>query len=93
MRKYFISLILCLSSLIFANPIQDHKIDPKVLSELALALGISPDKNLIEETQKHWLRKSGQERWELKEINLDQRHFVLNWAKKNGFFCRLETCL
>jgi hypothetical protein len=84
MRKYLILLIFCLSHLIFADPIQDHKMDSEALSELALALGIPSDKNIIDETQKRWLRKPGQERWELDEISLDQRPFVLNWAEENG---------
>jgi hypothetical protein len=86
MKKYLMSLMLCLCSLICANPIQDHKIDAGALSELALTLGIHPDKNIIDETQKRWLRKPGQERWELNEINSNQRVFVLNWAKENGLF-------
>lgn len=86
MKKYWILLVFCLSSLTFANPIQDHTIDSEALSELALTLGISADQNIIEETQKHWLRKPNQERWELDEINPDQRLFVLNWAQKNGLF-------
>ena len=86
MKKYLSLFIFFFSSLVFANPIQDHKIDPGALSALGVALGIPSDKNIIEETQKRWLRKPGQERWDLDEIMAEQRVFVLNWAKENGFF-------
>jgi len=86
MKKCLILLVLCFSALIFASPIQDRRIEQAALCELALGLGIAPDKNIIEETQKHWLRKPGQERWEVSEINPDQRFFVLNWAQEQGIF-------
>ena len=86
MKKLFFLFAFCLSSLIFASPIQDHRLDPTALTALASALGIPPDKDIIVETQKHWLRKPGQERWEMSELTADQKLFVLNWAAKNGLF-------
>lgn len=85
MKKYFFCLI-SLCTLLHASPIQDHRIDPKALSELAHVLGIAPDADIISETQKSWLRKSGQERWEMHEISAEQRQFVLNWAKEQGLY-------
>ncbi len=86
MKKYFLLLALCFSSFIAALPIQDHKIDPAALSDLASALDIAPDANIIAETQRLWLRKAGQERWEMAELSSDQRLFVLDWAIAQGLF-------
>ncbi len=63
---------------------QDHAIDPTALRQLTNAVGIPPDANLIEATQKEWLRRPGQERWELTEISPEKKAFVLNWAKEQG---------
>ena len=73
MIKKGILLIFSLCSLVHASPIQDRKIESAALWELALELGIPPGANLIEETQKRWLRKPTQERWELNEISPKQR--------------------
>ncbi len=81
-----IASALSLSHFSHASPIQDRKIEPAALSELACGLGIPKEANLIEETQKHWLRMPGQEKWELSELSSDQRLFVLNWSLKNGIF-------
>lgn len=70
----------------FASPIVDHKINFKDLSQLCEALEVPYEENLVAETQKRWLRKPGQERWEMEELSSDQRQFVLNWAKENGLF-------
>ena len=70
----------------FAAPIQDHKIDPVALCQLASAMDIPQNADIIVETQKHWLRKAGQERWELTELSPEQRIFVLDWAEKQGLF-------
>lgn len=67
-------------------PIQERRIDPAALSELASALHIPQDADLIAETQKRWLRKAGQERWELTELSKEEREFVLDWAEKQGLF-------
>lgn len=68
------------------KPILDHKIDPEALQELASFFKIPKHANLIEETQKTWLRKPGCERWEMEELSSDQKDFVLKWASKAGFF-------
>lgn len=67
-------------------PIQERKIDPVALSELTSALHIPQDADLIAETQKRWLRKPGQERWELTELFPEEKRFVLDWAEKQGLF-------
>lgn len=84
MKKWLLFLSLC--SLSFAVPIQDHKIDLKALSQLASTLDIPQGADILSETQKRWLRKAGQERWELTELSSEQRLFVLNWAEAQGLF-------
>jgi hypothetical protein len=84
MVKYLLFFALTLTG--FASPIHDHKIDLNALSQLCEALEIPFKENLVAETQKRWLRKPGQERWEMEELSSDQRQFVLNWAKQNGLF-------
>ena len=92
MKWQFLFLILCFSNLSFAWPIQDRQIDSEALSELCLALDI-PQTDLIAETQKRWLRKGGQERWEMTELSLEQRQFVLDWAEREGLFAAWEPAL
>lgn len=86
MKKLLFLFAICLCSLTFASPLQERKIDPTALFNLASTLGVPMDKDLIAETQKRWLRKSSQERWEIAELLPDQRTFVLNWAKEQGLF-------
>lgn len=86
MIKWLFLFLISLCSLTFASPILDRKIDPVALSQLATALDIPQDTDIIVETQKRWLRKSGQERWEITELSQEQRQFVLNWAKEQGLF-------
>lgn len=86
MKKWFFFLAICCNALVFGLPLQDRRVDPIALSELAAALNISPDADLVMETQKQWLRKPDQERWEMAELSPDQRLYVLNWAKNQGFF-------
>ena len=86
MKKWLFLFAICLCSLTFASPIQDRKIDPTALSQLALALDIPQDADIVIETQKRWLRKPNQERWEIAELSPDQRLFVLNWATDQGLF-------
>jgi len=80
---FFLAIFVCNGLL--ASPIQDHKIDPIALSELASSLGIAEDANIIDATQKRWLRKN-QERWELAELSSDQKKLVLDWATRQGLF-------
>jgi hypothetical protein len=91
MKKWLILFTLC--SFLFASPIQDRTIDPAALSELAIGLGIPQDADLIAETQKRWLRKSNQERWEVAELSVDQRLFVLNWAQEQKLFSPWKPAL
>ena len=86
MKKWFVLLAVYICALSFASPIQDYKINPHALSELTSALDIPNNADVIVETQKRWLRKPGQERWDLAELSDDQRTFVLDWAKKEGLF-------
>lgn len=80
---FLLPIIVCNSLL--ASPIQEHKIDPIALSELASSLGIAEDANIIHATQKCWLRKT-RERWELAELSSDQKKLVLDWATRQGLF-------
>ncbi len=93
MKKYLLLLIICLSNLSFALPIQDRQLDPVSLSELGAALKIPQDANFLDETQKHWLRKAGQERWQLAELSAEQRLFVLKWAKDQGLYSPWKPAL
>ncbi len=91
MKKFFLFLAICCH--IFALPIQDHKIDPTALSQLTDLFNIPHDADIISETQKLWLRKAGQERWEMTEISPEKKRFVLDWAKQQGLFSPWEpTC-
>lgn len=85
MKKLLFLFLLCYS-VGFAAPMQNHTIDPAALTELASRLGIPPGTDIIAETQKQWLRKSGSERWEMAELPADQKQFVLDWAAKQGLF-------
>lgn len=78
--------ILSFSLFCHAAPLQDRKIEPEALSELACTLGIPEGADLIEETQNRWLQVPGREKWELGELSADQRLYVLSWAQKNGIF-------
>jgi hypothetical protein len=93
MKKWLFLLAICLCSLTFASPIQDRKIDPTALSQLRSALDIPSDADIVIETQKRWLRKPNQERWEIAEISPDQRLFVLNWATEQGLFAPWKPAL
>lgn len=85
MKKWMIALF-SFCSVIFAAPLQERTLDPTALSQLAKQLGIDPNEDLVSATQKHWLRKPGQERWEVAELPPEDRAFVLNWAKEQGLY-------
>ena len=93
MKKWLFLFAICLCSLTFASPIQDRKIDPIALSQLGSALDIPQDADIVIETQKRWLRKPNQERWEIAELSPDQRLFVLNWATEQGLFAPWKPSL
>ena len=86
MIQGLIFLVVFFCNTLFAAPICDHKLDQSALSFLAQKLGISPEENLVSATQMRWLRKPGQERWEMAEITPEKRHFVLDWSKEHGLF-------
>jgi len=83
-KKWCLLLAVSLFNLSFAQPIQQRRLEPAALSELAAAFNIAQDADLVAETQKYWLRKAGKERWELEELSTEKREFVLNWAEKQG---------
>lgn len=91
-KKWFFLFAVCFWGLT-ASPIQDRRIDPAALSQLCIALDIPPDADIVAETQKRWLRKPNQERWEVTELSPDQRHFVLNWATEQGLYTRWKPAL
>lgn len=86
MRKWIFLWAIYFSHFAFAEPLKDHQLNPVALCELAAALNIPANANLIEETQKHWLRKPGQERWEMLELPQKQKQFVISWAEKEGLY-------
>ncbi len=86
MIKQLAFFLFVLTSSLGATPIKDYTIDSKALSELALAFDITDNQNIVEETQKKWLRKNGQERWEVDKLDSNLSNFVLSWANENGFF-------
>jgi hypothetical protein len=93
MKKLFFLFTICLCWLSFAVPIQDRKIDAAALSQLASVLDIPENSDIVAETQKRWLRKPTQERWELAELSPDQRSFVLDWSIKQGLFSAWKPAL
>lgn len=86
MKKWSLFISFCSVIFCFSSPIQDHQIDPIALSQLTVYLGIPKDADTLVETQKRWLRTTGQERWEMAELPLEQKLFVLNWGKEHGLF-------
>ncbi len=84
--KKLLLLIFCFSRVLAGLPVHDHQIDRVALKELAAALDISPEADIVAETQKRWLRKAGLELWEIDELSSEQRRFVLDWAEKQGMF-------
>jgi len=85
MKKWLLLLSLFLGTYVSAAPLQERRIEPLALSELADFFKISED-DLIAGSQARWLRKTGQERWEMAELSLEQKQFVLRWAEGQGIF-------
>ena len=93
MKTWLLLIICCVCGPSFAKPLQDHTLDLSAVWQLASALGIQSNADLIAETQRQWLRKAGSERWEMNEISPAQKEFVLHWASKYEFFsCWKPSC-
>jgi hypothetical protein len=86
MKKSLLLLFFYFCTLSFAAPIHDHTLDPIALRSLATALGIPEDADLVEQTQKSWLRSPTQERWEMAELSPFQKQLVQQWATENGLY-------
>ncbi len=86
MKKWFFLFTLCLYSFAFASPLLERTLDRVALWQLASALGIAEEEDPLEEIQKYWPRQPNQERWEMKELSIEQKQLVLNWATKQGLF-------
>ena len=41
---------------------------------------------MLEETQKHWIRRPGTERWDMQELSSQQSLLVFNWAQEQNLF-------
>ncbi len=86
MIKPLLLLTFCFTQTLIGLPVQDHWIDRVALSELAMALQIPSEADIVAETQKRWLRKAGLELWEVDELSSEERQVVLDWAAKQGMF-------
>lgn len=86
MKIRCVLLALCLTTAALAAPLQERTLDRASLEQLATALDISVESDLITETQKQWLCQKDRERWELSELKEGQRLFVLSWAKQQGLY-------
>ncbi len=86
MKIFCLLLALCLNSLGWTTPLQEHAIEQNALNELASALDIPEGSDLVTETQRRWLCQKGRERWEMNELNQDQRLFVLKWTEEQGLY-------
>lgn len=86
MKKFaFLLLTLFTFSFLSSAPIVDRNLDKAALNELTTSLGIPENSDLIDETQKRWLR-GNRERWELPELSSKERELVLAWAEKQDLF-------
>ncbi len=90
MRSLLSLIVLCVSSLVFAGPLQDHSLNKRAVEELAEHLGLDPRADLVAQTQENWLRGSLKERWEMQELSLEQREAVLYWAETQGLYSEWE---
>ncbi|MBS0585695.1 MAG: hypothetical protein JSR76_05275 [Verrucomicrobia bacterium] len=90
MKKWFGLLVCCLFSLLFSEPLQDRGLEQESVTELLELFAISKNSNMVEEMQKLWLRRPGQERWEMAEIPAEKKPFVLEWADKTGMLDAVE---
>lgn len=83
--RTIVSLTL-LSTTLLANPIQERVLNPEALDELMVNLGLDPSGDVIAQTQEHWLRKPGKERWEMSELPEEEASYVINWAETQGLY-------
>ncbi len=93
MKRWVLLLSLCLTHYCIGAPLQERTLDPQELSHLGSVLGIAEGSDFISETQKRWLRPSGQERWEMSELSAEQRAFVLEWGKQHDLFAEWKPTL
>lgn len=84
LKTLCLCLMACMTSL-FSSPLEKRELDSSALEELFAALGVDPAR-AVEQTQKEWLRKAGEERWHMQEIAPEKRQFVLEWGKKQKLF-------
>jgi hypothetical protein len=86
MLKKLILCFLVFTSSLCSVPLRDFRLDPNALNELFLHFGIDPNGDVVEQTQEKWLRKPGQERWEMDELSDADRAFVFDWANRQALF-------
>jgi hypothetical protein len=92
MNFFFLSIIFIWAAL-FSEPLVDRSLNSEAILELANYFGISQKEDLVLETQKKWLRKPGKERWEIEKLSQKDQEFVINWAKKEGFFDEIRPSI
>lgn len=90
MKKLLTILAILVCSFAWTAPIQNRSLDPAALSQLAITLGMPANENLVDFTQSHWLRKAGQERWEMAELSPELRAYVLNWCREQNLFAEWQ---
>lgn len=84
MKKWLIAAVLCLHALSFAAPLRDLKLDPAAFDQLMVDLGIPLDQ---------YVRKTGSERWEMKELPEEKKEIVFDWAAKHGMYAACVPAL
>ena len=86
MKSYFITLFLCLLSLCSAKPLKDKHLDRAQVKQLVKLLDGDPKADLIQETQRSWLRPKGKERWQMVSLPKDKQKEVITWAYQVGLY-------
>ncbi|MBM3192600.1 MAG: hypothetical protein FJZ63_08145 [Chlamydiae bacterium] len=84
MRRLFFLLALCLCHWVLGDAIQDRTLDRQLLTQLAATMGVITKGDWEAETQRLWLRRPLQERWEMEELSEDKKQAVLSFAKDLG---------
>lgn len=85
----WVVVIMGIFNVAFGSSVPERKLNPEALKILFEYFGID-QQNPLGDTQKKWLRKPGQERWQVPELPDEQRNFVLQWAAEQGFFAPLK---